>query len=106
MIQAPIDGRKVADMTSHTLRILQDENDIYRWCWLVVFHAFGSADSILYAIAQKQLHAMSEKIWQADLDMAKVPLSTLDSCCMLNPIASRFYERLVPFFGSLHCIAV
>ena len=95
MLQALEDGRRVADMTSHTLRILQDENGIFKRCWLVIFQTFTSCTLILFEAAQKQLCGMSEELWKFDLEMARAPLSTLEFCGTLDPVARNFYLSLI-----------
>jgi hypothetical protein len=101
MLQALADGRKVADMTSHTLRILQDENGIFKRCWLVIFQAFTSASLILYEAAQKQLHGRPATLWTKDLDMAFAPLATLKFCAELDPVALKFHQVLQPFLDAM-----
>jgi hypothetical protein len=101
MLQALKEGRQVANMTSHTLQILQGEDGIFKRCWLVIFQAFTAGTLILYEAAQKQLHGFPEEVWRDDLNTVQWPLSTLEYCATLDPVAQKFHDALTPYHKAM-----
>jgi hypothetical protein len=51
LLQVLQDGRRAVNMPSQTLRILKDENGIFKRCWFVIFLAFSTGTLILYEAA-------------------------------------------------------
>ncbi|KAI1391592.1 uncharacterized protein F4822DRAFT_442532 [Hypoxylon trugodes] len=111
-----------ASSSARIIKILLDDNGVFKRCWLVMsvstnklvlilkratntasnrFQTYTSCVIILHAISQKQAANLDPLTWKGDMANAKLCLEALTFCGSLDPVAARFHDRLSTIYESL-----
>ncbi|KAI0099562.1 hypothetical protein F4776DRAFT_649935 [Hypoxylon sp. NC0597] len=90
-----------ANSSARIVKLLLDENGVFKRCWLIIFQSYTSCVIILHAVSQKQATSTDPSIWEEDLENAKLCLNALAYCGSLDPVASKFHDRLLSIYESL-----
>ncbi|KAK8100095.1 hypothetical protein PG999_010469 [Apiospora kogelbergensis] len=83
-----------AATSARILRLLLDDNGVFKRCWLIIFQSYTSCVILLHAVAQKQVHNFVIGQWEEDLMKAKHCLRVLEFCGTLDPVAAQFNREL------------
>ncbi|KAK7954150.1 hypothetical protein PG988_014844 [Apiospora saccharicola] len=83
-----------AATSARILRLLLDDNGVFKRCWLIIFQSYTSCVILLHCVAQKQAHNFVVQQWQEELMKAAHCLRVLEFCGTLDPVARQFHHEL------------
>ncbi|KAK8038340.1 hypothetical protein PG994_015107 [Apiospora phragmitis] len=83
-----------AATSARILRLLLDDNGVFKRCWLIIFQSYTSCVILLHCVAQKQVHNFVVQEWQEELMKAAHCLRVLEFCGTLDPVAAQFHREL------------
>ncbi|KAH7131133.1 nitrate assimilation regulatory protein nirA [Dactylonectria macrodidyma] len=83
-----------ASTSARIMKLLLDDDSIFKRCWLVIFQAYTSGTILLHAVIQKMLHNFKPLSWQEDMERVEDCLTSLEYCGTLDRVAAKFHRRL------------
>ncbi|KAI1370412.1 hypothetical protein F4677DRAFT_465486 [Hypoxylon crocopeplum] len=83
-----------ARSSARIVKLLVDDNAVFKRCWLVIFQTYTSCVIILHGVSQKQAEHLDPSTWKEDMGFAELCLAVLEFCGSLDPVAAKFYQRL------------
>ncbi|KAH7123287.1 nitrate assimilation regulatory protein nirA [Dactylonectria estremocensis] len=83
-----------AGTSARIIKLLLDDDSIFKRCWLVIFQAYTSGAILLHAAIQKMLHNFKPMSWQEDMERVEDCLASLEYCGSLDRVAAKFHRRL------------
>ncbi|OTA67983.1 hypothetical protein K449DRAFT_419666 [Hypoxylon sp. EC38] len=90
-----------ANSSARIVKLLLDDNGVFKRCWLIIFQTYTSCVIILHAVSQKQATRFDSSTWKDDLGNAKLCLDVLAYCGSLDPVATKFHKRLLSIYELL-----
>ncbi|QUC21010.1 uncharacterized protein UV8b_05251 [Ustilaginoidea virens] len=90
-----------ASTSARIVKLLMDDQAVFKHCWLVIFQAYTSCTVLLHAVVQKQIHRFSPSTWEDDLERAGDCLSVLAFCASKDLIAAQFHHQLHGIYQTL-----
>ncbi|RGP80771.1 nitrate assimilation regulatory nira [Fusarium longipes] len=94
----------VSRQSAKILKLLLEEDSVFKRCWLVIFQAYATATILLHAAIQKCLHGFNPLAWKNDLERANECLVVLAFCATDDPVAARFHKRLKAIYEEIYSL--
>ncbi|KAI1758787.1 hypothetical protein GGR53DRAFT_471995 [Hypoxylon sp. FL1150] len=96
------EGALLAAKSSSTIiKLLYEENSVFKRCWLVIFQTYTSCVIILHAVSQKQARGEDSAEWEDGAQHIRSCLAVLRFCASADPVAAKFHARLSDICKSL-----
>lgn len=93
------DSHQAARQSSTILKLMLDQESIFRRCWLVICQSFTTAIILLYWIVQNKLRKVSSNITEKDLERTWYCLQVLEYCSASDPVALKLHGIHTRYFN-------
>ncbi|OAA36667.1 nitrate assimilation regulatory protein nirA [Metarhizium rileyi] len=100
-VQQSTEAILAARTSARTVKLLLEDDGVFKHCWLVIFQTYTSCTILLHSIVQKQLHKYEPPTWQDDLEKARDCISVLAFCGSQDRVAAQFCSQLEDIFRTV-----
>ncbi|KAI1359778.1 hypothetical protein F5Y08DRAFT_332049 [Xylaria arbuscula] len=93
-----------ASGSARTIKMMLDENRVFKRSWLIILSSFQSYTScliLLHSTARKMISSTQPSVCEAEFSDIRLCLGALQFCSSESPIAARFYGTLSSIYEKL-----